>query len=161
MRPVWHLHFSRSKKKDVKPSTAIITEDTSLPQRQSTEEMEPSVELQELVTVKDEEMDFTSVEEEELNSAQRYRGVDRKMENCGSFVLWDPDAAGARAHWRAGAEPATGEGAGRAAAPRISRQQGKNNFQEIILLITFIIDLTLKFHIEGKSTDFQLMVENL
>lgn len=36
----------------------------------------------------------------------------------------DPDAAGARAHWGAGAEPATGEGAGRAAAPRISRQQG-------------------------------------
>ncbi|XP_073071531.1 uncharacterized protein [Manis javanica] len=50
--------------------------------------MEPFVELQELVTVGDEEMDFTPVEEEKLNSAQRYRGVDRKMENCGSFVLW-------------------------------------------------------------------------
>ncbi|KAI5939879.1 Eukaryotic peptide chain release factor GTP-binding subunit ERF3B [Manis javanica] len=52
--------------------------------------MEPFVELQELVTVGDEEMDFTPVEEEKLNSAQRYRGVDRKMENCGSFVLWAP-----------------------------------------------------------------------
>lgn len=40
------------------------------------------------MTVGDEEMDFTPVEEEKLNSAQRYRGVDRKMENCGSFVLW-------------------------------------------------------------------------
>ncbi|KAI5139942.1 hypothetical protein MUG91_G69n122 [Manis pentadactyla] len=67
---------------------AMATEYASLPQRQSTEEMEPFVELQELVTVRDEEMDFTPVEEEELNSAQRYRGVDRKMENCGSFVLW-------------------------------------------------------------------------
>ncbi|XP_057343006.1 uncharacterized protein LOC118928100 isoform X2 [Manis pentadactyla] len=69
---------------------AMATEYASLPQRQSTEEMEPFVELQELVTVRDEEMDFTPVEEEELNSAQRYRGVDRKMENCGSFVLWAP-----------------------------------------------------------------------
>lgn len=36
----------------------------------------------------------------------------------------DPDAAGARAHRGAGAKPATGEGAGRAAAPRTSRQPG-------------------------------------
>ena len=41
---------------------------------------------------------------------------------------------------------------------------GKNNFQENILLITFIIELnelTLKFHIGGKSIDVQLRVENL
>lgn len=36
----------------------------------------------------------------------------------------DPDTAGACAHWGAGAEPATGEGAGGAAAPRIGGQQG-------------------------------------
>ncbi|XP_013969745.2 uncharacterized protein LOC102153308 isoform X2 [Canis lupus familiaris] len=57
---------------------AITTEDASLPQKANTEEMEPTVgllpvEFQELVTVKDEEMDLTQVEEEQLNSAQRFR----------------------------------------------------------------------------------------
>lgn len=41
----------------------------------------------------------------------------------------DPDAAGARAHWGAGAKPATGESAGRAAAPRTSRQPGNRRCQ--------------------------------
>ncbi|EPY90045.1 hypothetical protein CB1_000055005 [Camelus ferus] len=48
--------------------------------------------FQELVTVKDEEMDFTHVEEEQLNSAQRFVGMDMKVENCGSLVFWDSDA---------------------------------------------------------------------
>ncbi|XP_032250099.1 uncharacterized protein LOC116625559 isoform X2 [Phoca vitulina] len=74
---------------------AITSEDASLPQKQNTEEMEPTVELlpvefQELVTVKDEEMDFAHVEEEQLSSAQRYMGMDMKVENCGSLVFWDP-----------------------------------------------------------------------
>ncbi|XP_077930483.1 uncharacterized protein LOC118518209 isoform X4 [Halichoerus grypus] len=73
---------------------AITSEDASLPQKQNTEEMEPTVELlpvefQELVTVKDEEMDFAHVEEEQLSSAQRYMGMDMKVENCGSLVFWD------------------------------------------------------------------------
>ncbi|KAB1263177.1 Zinc finger protein 180 [Camelus dromedarius] len=75
----------------------MTTKDASLPQEQSTEEMSPTVELlpvefQELVTVKDEEMDFTHVEEEQLNSAQRFVGMDMKVENCGSLVFWDSDA---------------------------------------------------------------------
>ncbi|XP_034844311.1 uncharacterized protein LOC117999373 isoform X4 [Mirounga leonina] len=73
---------------------AITSEDASLPQKQNTEEVEPTVELlpvefQELVTVKDEEMDFAHVEEEQLSSAQRYMGMDMKVENCGSLVFWD------------------------------------------------------------------------
>ena len=43
--------------------------------------------FQELVTVKDEEMDFTHVEEQ-LNSAHRYMGMDMKVETCGSLVFW-------------------------------------------------------------------------
>ncbi|EFB25456.1 hypothetical protein PANDA_013546 [Ailuropoda melanoleuca] len=42
----------------------------------------------ELVTVKDEEMDFTHVEEQ-LNSAHRYMGMDMKVETCGSLVFWE------------------------------------------------------------------------
>ncbi|KAI4551805.1 hypothetical protein MJT46_018057 [Ovis ammon polii x Ovis aries] len=73
------------------PATTI--EDVSLSQEQSTEEMEPTgellpVEFQELTTVKDEEMDFTCVEEEQMNSARRYMGMDMKVENCGNLVFW-------------------------------------------------------------------------
>ena len=44
--------------------------------------------FQELTTVKDEEMDFTCVEEEQMNSARRYMGMDMKVENCGNLVFW-------------------------------------------------------------------------
>nr|XP_044602369.1 uncharacterized protein LOC123276709 [Equus asinus] len=72
---------------------AMTPADASLPQKQSTEEMESTVELlpvefQELVTVKDEEMDFAHVEVDQLNSAQRNMGLDLKVESCGSLVFW-------------------------------------------------------------------------
>ncbi|KAM9725898.1 uncharacterized protein ACBT57_017612 isoform 2-T3 [Dama dama] len=72
---------------------AVTTEDASLSPEQSTEGMEPPgeplpVEFQELTTVKDEEMDFTCVEEEQINSARRYMGMDMKVENCGNLVFW-------------------------------------------------------------------------
>nr|XP_014332876.1 PREDICTED: uncharacterized protein LOC106700725 [Bos mutus] len=75
-------------------SVAMTTEDVSLSQEQSTEEMEPigellPVEFQELTTVKDEEMDFTCVEEEQMNSARRYMAMDMKVENCGNLVFWE------------------------------------------------------------------------
>nr|XP_012614929.1 zinc finger protein 184-like isoform X6 [Microcebus murinus] len=78
---------------------AMTTEDASLLQKQSTEEMEPTVELlpvefQELMTVKDEEMDFTHVEVEQLNTAHghdMYMDMDMKVENCGSLVFWDSE----------------------------------------------------------------------
>ena len=44
--------------------------------------------FQELTTVKDEEMDFTCVEEEQMNSARRYMAMDMKVENCGNLVFW-------------------------------------------------------------------------
>uniref|UniRef100_A0A9L0JBQ2 C2H2-type domain-containing protein n=1 Tax=Equus asinus TaxID=9793 RepID=A0A9L0JBQ2_EQUAS len=76
---------------------AMTPADASLPQKQSTEEMESTVELlpvefQELVTVKDEEMDFAHVEVDQLNSAQRNMGLDLKVENCGSLVFWDSES---------------------------------------------------------------------
>nr|XP_034491082.1 zinc finger protein 883-like [Marmota flaviventris] len=46
----------------------------------------------ELMTVKDEEMDFTHEELEELNSAHRYMGMDMKVDNYGSLVFWDSES---------------------------------------------------------------------
>ncbi|KAG5195417.1 hypothetical protein JEQ12_012706 [Ovis aries] len=62
--------------------------ETRVHDRDSEEELLPQVVTSELTTVKDEEMDFTCVEEEQMNSARRYMGMDMKVENCGNLVFW-------------------------------------------------------------------------
>ncbi|KAI4559825.1 hypothetical protein MJG53_018351 [Ovis ammon polii x Ovis aries] len=62
--------------------------ETRVHDRDSEEELLPRVVTSELTTVKDEEMDFTCVEEEQMNSARRYMGMDMKVENCGNLVFW-------------------------------------------------------------------------
>lgn len=76
---------------------SVTTEDASVLQKQSTEDMEPTVELlpvefQELMTVKDEEIDLAHEEDEQLNSAQRYMGMDMKVDHYGSLVFWDSES---------------------------------------------------------------------
>ncbi|KFO33727.1 hypothetical protein H920_04721 [Fukomys damarensis] len=74
-----------------------MTTDASLNPKQSTEEMEPTVELlpvafHELMTGKDEEMDFIHDEVAQMDSAPRCLAMDRKVENCGNVVFWDSES---------------------------------------------------------------------
>ncbi|EHB12728.1 Zinc finger protein 397 [Heterocephalus glaber] len=73
-----------------------MTTDASLPPKQSTEEMEPTVELRsvdlhELMTVKDEEMDFIRDKVAQLDSAPRCLTTDIKVEDCGNLMFWDSE----------------------------------------------------------------------
>lgn len=44
--------------------------------------------FQELVTVKDEELDLAQEEMEALNSAHKYMGMEMEQDGCGSLVFW-------------------------------------------------------------------------